>query len=373
VDNVVAVLVVFLSGCGLLLDAAPGEDSGALLDASTDGEMDADRPDTRDDDVGVPDVGRADALDGGPPDGPRVDSAPADTGPPVRDTSLDAIGSDAVIPLCGPDPYAIITLPPLGAGLLTYTYDADTNGTGFESWTLLAGPAGMTLDGSTGVLQWESPTVGMHDVRLSVADRCMRFVPQVWSLNISRGLGNGLAPQAVTRSALAEPDTMRALSSASITESVRLTEVATTLDDPRSMSLLMTLARCALPRGEGLMVQAQGRAHQLVGESGLAPEWSFGPCDASCRQAVSACTLASVNPEGARVQLFFSGESPLIHEGGFFGDLFADPPVAGACRGSASPESLGSRTCTLGDPRCPVTMSGPCDGPFVLDVWLSAE
>ena len=169
-DNVVAVLVVFLSGCGLLLDAAPGEDSGASLDASTDGEMDADRPDTRDDDVGVPDVGRADALDGGPPDAPRVDSAPADTGPPARDTSLDAIGSDAVIPLCGRDPYEIITIPLLNAGLGTYTYDADTNGTGAESWTLWRGPPGMIVNSTTGVLQWESPTLDMHDVSLQVSD-----------------------------------------------------------------------------------------------------------------------------------------------------------------------------------------------------------
>ncbi|MEE9382024.1 MAG: hypothetical protein V3V08_01235, partial [Nannocystaceae bacterium] len=81
------------------------------------------------------------------------------------------------------------------------------------------------------------------------------------------------------------------------------------------------------------------------GKVGLAPEWKHGLCDEDCQEWVSACLLARTNETGATVSIDMRAGHPAIgtaagnatfteQEAAFFGNLFANPPVAFSCMGS---------------------------------------
>ena len=299
--------------------------------------------------MGVPDGGSS-GVEGGIPDGAM------------------AIDGGPIIP-CGPVPLEIVTTPPRTTiGLLEFTYDADSNLTGVETWSLRSAPSGMTVDGM-GVVRW-MPVRGMHDVALQVADACGRSIVQLFSLTVISGAVNGMNPEVVTRSTLAaRPEAMRVLASGALRRSVTAPAVRAALDDSRSVALLRSIVRCALPRGESVEAPTPLGPQRLPGQMGLASHWGRGPCDLACREWVSACTLALMNPAGEQVTVSLGGSHPALEpgawglgheEGAFFGNLFVDPPIRRACRGSAPTSRLGSRTCTRGDARCPITVVGPC-------------
>ena len=339
-----------LAGCGLVLDVDP-----RAQDAGTASDLDAGR---RADALGADATGLdAAGVDAEARDAAGVDATRADSGLRATDGSVTVV--DASVGPCGAEPLEITTAPPyLSIGLGEFVYDADSSSTSGETWLLSTAPAGMTVD-SAGVVRWMPPTLGSSTVVLEVFDGCGEHADQTFTLLVRTGFLNGLDPRAVTDSALAKSAPARAaLAGAPLRNLVHGELVRSTREEPRSIELLRAFVRCALPEGEVIDVDG----HALHGEIGLAPEWSRAPCDEECRAWVSACTLALVNPGGERVTVTLSAGTSAESEaeGAYFGDLFADPPIARACRGLAPRERLGSRTCTLADPRCPVELTGPC-------------
>lgn len=103
---------------------------------------------------------------------------------------------------------------------------------------------------------------------------------------------------------------------------------------------------------------------------GLAPDWLHRPLTEDEQRWVSACLLARTNYFGVEVQISLRADhspSPALqttdeerheftlHEGDFFGNLFADPPVAAVALGRATPEQRRDpvfqlRVCAAEDP-----------------------
>lgn len=137
------------------------------------------------------------------------------------------------------------------------------------------------------------------------------------------------------------------------------------------------LAGCALCEGVTAFVDVEGQHYEFPGAIGLAPQWIHHPLSEEEQRWVSACMLARTNYFGVEVKISLRNEnSPVaalqttaeeradftIYEGDFFGNLFADPPVAGVALGHRSPEQqsdpvLQLRVCTAAD-----TSLTPIDG-----------
>ena len=129
---------------------------------------------------------------------------------------------------------------------------------------------------------------------------------------------------------------------------------------------LSYLIDCALPEDTGVFFEHDGRKYEYRGVMGLAPGWLDSPLTESEERWVSACMLARTNHFGTSVQISMRAEHGdfeslqvskeernlfTIYEGDFWGNLFADDPVAYAYRGSRTPEEdqdpvLQKRVCT---------------------------
>jgi hypothetical protein len=146
--------------------------------------------------------------------------------------------------------------------------------------------------------------------------------------------------------------------------------------------MLKYIVRCALPHGQSLDVPHDGVRDHLVGEFGLAPDWSHAPLSESGRRWVSACVLGFVNALGVHVLVSMRGAQENLkatitdderkqftyQEAAFYGDIFSTAPVAYVCRGRGG--STGSllrsqRVCS--DPseqpsysRCGMLITGDC-------------
>jgi len=157
------------------------------------------------------------------------------------------------------------------------------------------------------------------------------------------------------------------------------------------------LVRCALSAGDGVRVKDYtGATITLNGELGLAPSWKSGDCDQTCQERLSACLMALTNGAGDHVDVELSAiNMPLggghstafkYQEAAFYGNLFADPPVANYCIGKdfAGLNILGlnvlaadQRACSgywtlFGDTGCPYKKTGDCNA-SLLDWNMKCE
>ena len=113
------------------------------------------------------------------------------------------------------------------------------------------------------------------------------------------------------------------------------------------------LADCALGAGVAAYADVGGQHYEFPGALGLAPHWLHRPLTETEQRWVSACILARTNYFGVEVPISMRADhSPYpalqttdeerrqftLHEGDFFGNLFADPPVAAVALGRATPE-----------------------------------
>lgn len=130
------------------------------------------------------------------------------------------------------------------------------------------------------------------------------------------------------------------------------------------------LADCALGAGVVAYADVAGQRHEFPGAMGLVPHWLHRPLTEAEQRWVSACILARTNYFGVEGKISLRADhSPYpalattdeerreftLHEGDFFGNLFADPPVAAVAWGRATPEQRHDpvfqlRVCTAEDP-----------------------
>lgn len=154
------------------------------------------------------------------------------------------------------------------------------------------------------------------------------------------------------------------------------------------------LADCALCAGDATFADVEGQHYEFPGAMGLAPQWLHRPLTEDEQRWVSACILARTNHFGVEVQISLRADhnpsSPLqitdqerqeftLHEGDFFGNLFADTPAAAVALGGATPEQRHDpvfqlRVCAVEDPnatpiagqklsRCRFIMTGDARDP----------
>ena len=155
-------------------------------------------------------------------------------------------------------------------------------------------------------------------------------------------------------------------------------------------TLLGYLASCALP--ETMVLQAEIGNEQVIfpGSLGLAPGWADRALTSAEQRWVSACLLARTNYLGHRMRISMRATDPPVDglkttaeeerefslfEGGFFGNVFAESPVAFACTGGsdavgAADPVYAKRVCTLPTvsgssdikpiSRCGFTLVGSC-------------
>lgn len=274
-----------------------------------------------------------------------------------------------------PDIGLKVVSPPRTTGVtgVTYTYDAEANVEGALSWQLVEAPEGMSIDGGTGLLRWAAPTEGTHAVRLRATLGDSAPAEQAFSLRVIScgfGLCNGLRPRELHDSRLGRDlRLLRSLSAGGLGDRLREPAVREVLGQPASRRLLSYVIGCALRRDQALSASAgPGRVVTLTGGVGLAAEWQWMACDRRCRERVSACVLARLNPAGLAVPVALAWrdapeplEGASHEEGAYFGDLFREHPVALACRGRDGPSTRHpSRSC-LGHPkRCALTVVGRC-------------
>jgi len=131
------------------------------------------------------------------------------------------------------------------------------------------------------------------------------------------------------------------------------------------------LAECALCADVAAYADVAGQHYEFPGALGLAPQWLHRPLIEDEQRWVSACILARTNYFGVKVQISMRAEhSPCpelntttdqerreftLHEGDFFGNLFAVTPVAAVALGDATPEQRNDpvfklRVCAAEDP-----------------------
>lgn len=132
---------------------------------------------------------------------------------------------------------------------------------------------------------------------------------------------------------------------------------------------ITAIAACALPEGVTAVAETNEGRYEFPGLVGIAPHWAEGATLSLSEQRwISACMLARFGAREPEVLLSLSangraapassellgaaGEGFTLHEGGFFGNLFADDPVAYACAGDRTAEEdadpvMGLRTCTV--------------------------
>lgn len=133
------------------------------------------------------------------------------------------------------------------------------------------------------------------------------------------------------------------------------------------------MIQCALAEGQTIKKNYKGQKTEFHGHLGLAPQWRDGACDEDCQQWVSACLMARTNPTGQTTDIWIeaqhlalgTGANPEfpLHEGGFYGNLFAGTQVAHTCRGDANALAAASaegRTCTASDEDCGFVTDGDC-------------
>ena len=156
--------------------------------------------------------------------------------------------------------------------------------------------------------------------------------------------------------------------------------------------------------GTELFIEHQGENYSFKGSIGLAPDWIDRGLGLEEERWVSACMLARVNYFGKKVQISMRADRPdsffelsqeerrdySIYEGGFFGNLFTDHPVAYTCSGDrtaleAADPILSDRICTQasgnttqnGDPltMCNFILTGSCSHPasFLIDNQVYQE
>lgn len=177
--------------------------------------------------------------------------------------------------------------------------------------------------------------------------------------------------------------------------------------DEEARERLSYLASCALDADSVLVGSVNGTEYRFPGAMALAPDWGVRAMTRAERRWVSACILARTNAFGAHVLLSMRADpapvvalgtgpeeraSHTIYEGGFFGDIFSDPPRAFVCArhdvGAAAVLERLQRVCALpagSDPRvshCGFAIVAPCEEgmapmiagtpwPEVIHVWLN--
>ncbi|MEI6334134.1 MAG: hypothetical protein WCS87_06205 [Methylococcaceae bacterium] len=112
-------------------------------------------------------------------------------------------------------------------------------------------------------------------------------------------------------------------------------------------SLLKYLVRCALDNGTEAHLSLPGEKFIYMGGVGLAPEWAQRALTLTEQRWVSACIFALTNKLGKSVRVDLRAAHPkigedteeekriyLLHEGGFFGNLFLPVPVSYVCEGT---------------------------------------
>jgi len=130
------------------------------------------------------------------------------------------------------------------------------------------------------------------------------------------------------------------------------------------------LADCALGAGVIAYADVAGQHYEFPGALDLAPQWLHRPLTEDEQRWVSACILARTNYFGVKVEISLRAEhSPYsslqttdqerqeftLHEGDFFGNLFADTPGAAVALGRSTPEQQNDpifklRVCAVEDP-----------------------
>lgn len=159
---------------------------------------------------------------------------------------------------------------------------------------------------------------------------------------------------------------------------------------PEQRQFLKYLVGCALPESVELYADIGGERFAFPGSLGLAPAWAERGLAETEQRWVSACILARTNLFGKTVPVSMRARVPAhpaletdskerqtytLPEGGFFGNLFAERPVAYVCAGDRTPAQaadpvLAERVCTApsgrrtanGDPitRCGFIAVGAC-------------
>jgi hypothetical protein len=107
------------------------------------------------------------------------------------------------------------------------------------------------------------------------------------------------------------------------------------------------LVRCTFPAHTEAQVKLPSETLSFKGGIGLAPAWAERPLSLSEQRWVSACLYALTNKWGKPVRVDLRGAHPRfgdttdeekqdfpLHEGGFFGNIFAPEPVAYVCEGA---------------------------------------
>jgi len=136
---------------------------------------------------------------------------------------------------------------------------------------------------------------------------------------------------------------------------------------PEQRQLLKYLVSCALPADVALYADIDSQHYTFPGSLGLAPAWTERALSESEQRWVSACILARTNYFSEPVQISLRARRP-VHEaletsqqerdtyprfeGGFFGNLFAEQPVAYVCTGDRKPQEQAElisakRVCTI--------------------------
>jgi hypothetical protein len=146
------------------------------------------------------------------------------------------------------------------------------------------------------------------------------------------------------------------------------------------------VVRCALPYGQRVTVlDHTGALVILSGELGLAPEWATQQCSRDCEEKVSACLMALTSSGGIHSPIALTNQGVLgatpsasfpYQEGGFYGNLFMDPPLGFFCAGRdyvnpantwslPTENPLVQRVCGGYGPSeglCPYRYTGACNG-----------
>lgn len=110
---------------------------------------------------------------------------------------------------------------------------------------------------------------------------------------------------------------------------------------------LKYLVRCTFPPNTEAQLKLPSTTLSFDGGIGLAPAWAERPLSLSEQRWVSACLFALTNKLGQTVPVDLRGAHPQVgdttdeekrdyplHEGGYFGNIFAPEPVAYVCEGA---------------------------------------
>ena len=117
--------------------------------------------------------------------------------------------------------------------------------------------------------------------------------------------------------------------------------------NPEGRNILKYLVRCALDADTEAELSLPGEKLTFAGGVGLAPEWLERALTLNEQRWVSACIFALTNKLGKTVKVDLRAAHPKIgtdteeeklnyplHEGGFFGNLFAPEPFGYVCEGA---------------------------------------